>query len=76
MSPVSNSNETDNPVYQTFQGISGCQSMSEADFPAILKKEMGSSESRGLLLGSGLPDEIFYEVLVDPEDFLQEVPLR
>lgn len=75
LSTARNSNETENPVYRTFSSISGCPGIAEADFPKILKRDIEESRFRGLLLGSGLPDETLFEVLVDPEDFLKEVPL-
>eukprot|EP00438_Fugacium_kawagutii_P024031 Skav212894 [mRNA] locus=scaffold374:17109:20829:+ [translate_table: standard] len=73
-------NETKNPVYETFTSISGCRSIEKAEtldgFPKQIKSKLDGKNFRGLLLGSGLPDEILFEVLVDPEDFLQEVPLE
>jgi len=78
LAKLGSSNETQNPVYQTFSGISGCSGVPAAvasSLPAEVKQEMEAANFRGLLLGSGLPDKTLYEVLVDPEEFLQEVPL-
>ena len=74
---LTSGNETENPVYQTFSSMSGCRSieMSE-DLPKPVKNAVNSKIFKGLLLGSGLPDEMLYEILVDPEDFLQEVRLK
>ena len=73
-------NETKNPVYETFSSISGCRSIEDSEktdsFPEKIRKQLDNRQFRGLLLGSGMPDEMLFEILLDPEDFLQEVPLK
>ena len=80
LKPTSNGNETKNPVYETFQSISGCRTIdpkkSGASYPKKVKDQVNSKRYRGLLLGSGMPDEMLFEIVIDPEDFLQEVPLE
>ena len=74
---LTSGNETENPVYQTFSSMSGCRSIETSeDVPKPVEKEVNGKTFKGLLLGSGLPDEMLYEILVDPEDFLQEVRLK
>lgn len=80
LKPTSNGNETRNPVYETFQSISGCRSIEKPEkseeYPQRIKDKVNSKGYRGLLLGSGMPDEMLFEIVIDPEDFLQEVPLE
>jgi hypothetical protein len=80
LKPTSNGNETRNPVYETFQSISGCRSIEKPEkseeYPQRIKDKVNSKGYRGLLLGSGMPDEMLFEIVIDPEDFLQEVPLQ
>ncbi|CAE7197434.1 rskn-1 [Symbiodinium natans] len=68
-------NETRNPVYQTFESISGCPEMPSAGWsglPEPVQNEVGTDQFRGLLAGKGLPGKVLYEVLLDPEDFILE----
>ena len=80
LKPTSNGNETENPVYETFQSISGCRTIEKPEkaeqYPQKIKEKVNSKRYRGLLLGSGMPDEMLFEIVIDPEDFLQEVPLK
>ena len=68
------------PILSSFSSISGRRSIEGSEktvsFPEKIRKQLGNSQFRGLLLGSGMPDEMLFEILLDPEDFLQEVPLK
>jgi hypothetical protein len=63
-----------NPVYKNFAQVSGCTPSTDSTNThlAATQKE---ADYRGLLYGSGLPEETLLEVLIDPADFLQEVTL-
>merc|ERR1719265_1535582 len=75
---VSKADEKVNPVFQNFANIGGCiraGSNMGTGVPDTLTAMQGDDTYRGMLLGKGLPPETLREVLVDPEDFLQEITL-
>jgi len=74
-SSVKSVNETMNPVYKNFMSVGSCQSVApKGEVPDDLTTTT-AAHYRGMLLGKGLPEETLVEVLLDPQDFLMEVPL-
>jgi len=64
-----------NPVYKNFAKVTKCKGLVNSDLAADLVGAKGDATFRGMIQGSGMPEETLVELLVDPEDFMQEVSL-
>jgi len=75
MASSTSEEEKVNPVYANFAKMPGCEG-APAKLPSLVIAAQKESAYRGLILGKGLPEETLLEVLIDPENFLQEVTLK
>jgi len=67
---------TENPLAKDFKAVSGCQALPETTgLPEDLQARQSSNNYGGMHLGNGLPPDTLLEVLIDPEDFLDELHL-